>query len=86
VATLRNISPLGDLDVVIAGCTVPAGGTFDVPASVAGRPPDGDDLGEGLLAQAENFELVKPPRKTAAKKTAAATTSTSSSDEQKGDV
>jgi len=46
-----------------AGCLVP-GEVFECPAVLAGRAPSGEpgttnyDLGEGLLAQVGNYELV----------------------------
>lgn len=63
---LKNISPLGDLQIPQLRVFVKAGEDFEVPDDVAGRPPsgvegeDGYDLGEGLLAQTSNFALVKP--------------------------
>jgi len=66
--TLRNINPLGDVNVAHPVAQfVPAGATFDVPDDIAGRAPstskdkDGNDVvdpGEGLLAQVGNYELV----------------------------
>lgn len=69
--TLRNISPLGDIDLPLIGrqgdaCLKP-GEEFDVDAEIAGVGPsttvddDGNeitDLGQGLLSQVGNFELV----------------------------
>ena len=48
MATLRNINPLGAVDVPLLGRTLAAGETFDVPADVA----------EVLLDQAGNYEPV----------------------------
>lgn len=65
MATLRNVSPLGDLDFPLMRRVVEAGEEFEVPDDVAGYPPrppsdeepDGHP-GDGLLAQVGNFELV----------------------------
>ena len=45
---IKNISPLGDLDVPLLGQIVKAGQTITVPAAAADR----------LLAQTRNFEKV----------------------------
>lgn len=50
MVTLKNISPLGALEVPIAHAVVPAGGTFTVPVKIAGI----------LLTQPDNFIEVKP--------------------------
>lgn len=60
--TLRNVSPLGDLEVTGVGL-VESGHTFTVD----------DDAAEGLVHQAEHFELVKP------RKSASTTTTTTES-------
>jgi hypothetical protein len=71
---LRNINPLGRVDLPLIGrqgehegegvaCLEP-GEVFEVDAKVAGRAPSGTpgeadyDLGEGLLAQVGNYELA----------------------------
>lgn len=46
---IRNISPVGDLDVPGVG-VIKAGDTADVP----------DDIGETLLRQTANFALAQP--------------------------
>lgn len=65
--TLKNTNPLGAVDLPLIGRTLDAGEEFDVTAAQAGRAPsvskdeDGNevvDLGEGLLAQVGNYELV----------------------------
>ncbi|HEU5085669.1 MAG TPA: hypothetical protein VFU14_20175 [Acidimicrobiales bacterium] len=53
---VRNVSRLARVvkyvdDGRIKQAAAAPGGTIDVPAEVAGRPPAGGDLGEGLLAQ-----------------------------------
>ncbi len=53
MATLRNINPLGAVDVPLLGRTLEAGEQFDVPTSVA----------EQLLEQVGNYEAVKSPKK-----------------------
>ena len=70
---LRNISPLGELDLPLVGRILTAGEIFDVDDELAGRAPsivvDEDtgeqrlDPGEGLLAQVGNYEAVSagPP-------------------------
>ena len=64
---LRNVSPLGHLDLPLIGRVLDPGEVFDVDDALAGRAPsttvddDGNevtDLGEGLLAQVGNFEAV----------------------------
>ena len=66
--TLRNVSPLGDLDVPILRRIVEAGEEFEVPASIAGCAPvaatdqDPGHPGEGLLGQADNFKIVEPTK------------------------
>lgn len=47
--TIRNVSPLGDLEVVVLRCVVGAGQTIDVT----------DEQAEALLAQPDNFAPVK---------------------------
>ena len=47
--TLKNINPLGDVDLPIIGRVLAAGEEFDVPADVAKQ----------LLAQTGNYEAVK---------------------------
>ena len=71
---LRNINPLGQVDVPILGrqgdpfgeegrgCLEP-GEVFETTDEIAGRAPSGDDPGEGLLAQVDNYELVTEPKK-----------------------
>ena len=49
--TLKNINPLGDVDIVGVG-SVKAGDTFEVS----------DALAKSLLEQASNYELVKPSK------------------------
>lgn len=67
--TLRNINPLGDVQIPSLGIEVAAGETFTVPDDVAGKAPtvnaDGvvKDLGKGLLAQAGNYELATTKKK-----------------------
>lgn len=55
MTTLRNVSPLGDLDFPLLRRNVAAGEEFEVDADVA----------DGLLEQVGNFELVtgKTPAK-----------------------
>ena len=68
---LRNINPLGAVDLPLIGRTLAPGEEFEVTAEQAGRAPSGSaeagdyDPGEGLLGQADNYELVKPKRKPA---------------------
>lgn len=63
---LRNVNPLGAVDLPLLGRTLAALEEFDCPEHLAGRGPvvleDGTtDLGEGLLAQVANYELVPVP-------------------------
>ncbi len=51
MAVLRNVNPLGAVDVPLLGRTLAAGEVFEVPDSVA----------EQLLAQVGNYE--KSPKK-----------------------
>lgn len=64
---LRNISPLGELDLPLVGRVLAPGEIFDVDDDLAGRAPslavdeNGDEVfdpGEGLLAQVGNYEAV----------------------------
>jgi hypothetical protein len=82
--TLRNVSPLGDLDLPLIGrqgdhC-LKAGEEFEVDATLAGRAPsafvgeDGNEItdpGEGLLAQVGVFEPVDQPKSNKSAKPAA---------------
>jgi hypothetical protein len=67
------------------------GEVFEVDKELAGRAPsgtpgeDGYDLGEGLLAQIGNFELVAAPKKKAPP-SKPAETATAVSDTVKGDA
>ena len=56
MATLRNINPLGAVDLPLLGRTLAAVEEFDVPADVAAA----------LLEQTGNYEPV-PPKKSASK-------------------
>jgi len=51
--TLRNINPLGAVEVPLLGRVLEPGETFDVPKDVAER----------LLDQPGNYELVTAPTK-----------------------
>ena len=53
MAVLRNINPLGEVDLPLIGRTLAAGEEFEVP----------DDVAETLLAQVGNYEAVKSPKK-----------------------
>jgi hypothetical protein len=59
--TLRNTNPLGAIFLPLIGRELAADEEFDIDAALAGRPPkpgvDGD-IGEGLLSQVGNYELV----------------------------
>jgi len=46
---LKNVSPLGELDVPLLKRVIAAGEVFEVPA----------DIGEALAAQPDVFEVVK---------------------------
>ena len=67
MAKLKNISPLGDLEIPWLGITVAAGDTFDV---------DDETSLLALAAQAENFEPVDKAAKVAAAKFDAGRSST----------
>lgn len=61
---LRNTNPLGAVELPLIGRVLEAGEEFEVSAEHAGRAPEGDDLGFGLLAQVGNYELVvETPKK-----------------------
>ena len=53
MAVLRNINPLGAVDLPLIGRTLAAGEEFEVPESQA----------EVLLEQVGNYEPVKSPKK-----------------------
>lgn len=55
MAVLRNVNPLGEVELPLIGRTIAAGEEFEVPADVA----------ETLLAQVGNYEEVKTPKKSA---------------------
>lgn len=71
---LKNVSPLGDLDVALLGRVVEAGEVVEVTAKQA----------EQLGAPSENFALVREPKKTAAKKAAAKKTEAGAPSEEGG--
>jgi hypothetical protein len=54
---IRNVSPLGDLDVPLLGRILAAGEEVDVPKETAAL----------LLAQPDNFQPVTPAAKTSSK-------------------
>lgn len=62
--TLRNVNPLGGVDLPLIGRSLEAGEEFEVTDEQAGKAPivnkDGEvtDLGSGLLSQVGNYELV----------------------------
>ena len=53
MAVLRNINPLGAVELPLIGRTLAAGEEFEVPDSIA----------EQLLAQVGNYEAVKSTKK-----------------------
>lgn len=58
-----HIKYVGPFDrVEVDGRVVAQGESFDVLAAVAGRAPSGDDPGEGLLAQPDNWQPAKAPK------------------------
>lgn len=66
------IGPFDEVEVPALGRNVKQGETVDAPAAIAGRAPstiqddDGNDvtdLGEGLLAQPDNWQPVKAATK-----------------------
>lgn len=66
--TIKYTGPFAaGVEIADLGIFVAPGEPFDVDEALAGRPPDGDDPGEGLLAQVDNFtEVVVKTRKSAA--------------------
>lgn len=67
---IRNVSPLGALDLPLIGRIIGYGETFDVDADIAGTVPvvaevDGVDTvvdyGSGLLAQSFNYAPADAP-------------------------
>lgn len=71
---LKNVNPLGYVDLPLIRRALKPGEEFDVDAAHAGRAPTpakgepGDDdyapadPGDGLLAQIGNYELVTKPK------------------------
>ncbi len=57
MAVLRNINPLGAVELPLIGRTLAAGEEFEVPDSVA----------ETLLAQVGNYQEVKSKKSTTVK-------------------
>lgn len=55
MATIKNVSPVGALDIPLIGRVVEADEEFEVPASVA----------EVLLGQPDNFQSVSKSKKPA---------------------
>lgn len=53
MTTLKNVNPLGAIDLPLIGRTLEAGEEFDVP----------DDVADALLEQAGNYERVVDPPK-----------------------
>ena len=47
---LRNINPLGQVDLPLLGRTLEPGEEFDVDDAVAGRPPSGTPFDDGVEA------------------------------------
>lgn len=60
---LKYVGPHDEVEIPSLGVVVKRGDTVDVSAEAAGRAPDGDDLGEGLLAQPDNWQPVAPAKK-----------------------
>ena len=66
---LRNTNPIGAVELPLIGRNLEAGEEFEVDSKLAGKAPTYDDegqvtdLGEGLLAQVGNYELVETPTK-----------------------
>jgi hypothetical protein len=54
---LRNINPLGEVDLPLIGRTLEAGEVFEID----------DERGNALLEQAGNYELVREPKPPTAK-------------------
>lgn len=52
---LRNINPLGEVDVPVVGRVLAAGEEFDVP----------DEIGAALLEQVGNYERATAPKEKA---------------------
>lgn len=78
MANVTYVGPHDEVEFFVGEIirTAKQGETVEVPDHVAGRPPKGDpdsekfDPGEGLLAQAENWQAVKeqaPARATSLK-------------------
>ncbi len=63
---LKNVSPLGDLDVPMLGRVVKFGEEFDCDEAVAGREPSEGDPGAGLLAGYFERVTSKPAGKPSA--------------------
>lgn len=61
--TLKNVNPLGAVQLPTLGLEVEAGAEFTVSAVVAGKAPTDKSPGSGLLAQAGNYELATPKKK-----------------------
>lgn len=67
--TLKNINPLGQVDLPLIGRALEPGEEFEVSGELAGAAPTVDkdgtvtDPGSGLLAQAGNYELVPEKKK-----------------------
>ena len=63
--TLRNTNPLGPIFLPLIGRELAAGEEFEIDAALAGREPSGKDgdIGEGLLSQVGNYELVTEKKK-----------------------
>ena len=65
VVRLKNTNPLGAIYLPLIGRELAADEEFEIDAELAGRPPKGDDgdIGEGLLSQVGNYELVPAKKK-----------------------
>lgn len=66
--TLKNINPLGRVDLPLIGRSLEPGEEFEVSKELAGEAPTFDDdgnanPGSGLLAQVGNYELVPEKKK-----------------------
>lgn len=62
---IKYVGVHDEVEIADIGAVCKQGGTVDVPAELAGKPPTKDDPGEGLLAQPDNWQPVTSGKKAA---------------------
>jgi hypothetical protein len=58
---VEYLGPFDEVEIAATGLVVKKGQVVDLYPNLAGRAPDGDDPGEGLLAQVDTWRVVVRP-------------------------